>query len=167
MRETEKMIKAADFEARRLPIEAAKAYEEILKSSEATLDCYLNLAVLYFASNDYGFEVSHGLSPQFVAFAFQRMFEVLDEAEYRFGQVSDILFWRKYFKFIIFGEELSIEEVKQMARYSKSLVPYFHLCVVDAEEVDRDVVRRLFEIVRNGDTELKRYVKGILESRLD
>jgi hypothetical protein len=44
------------------------------------------------------------LSPEFVNDAWDRAYELLDEAESRFGQQSEIIFWRHYFRFVVLGE---------------------------------------------------------------
>jgi hypothetical protein len=148
------------------PVEAAEAYERAIAEEDATLDLYLNLAVLYFVCTDFGYQAYHHLSDEFIAKAWDRAFKLLDEAESRFGPDSEITFWRRYFRFVRLGDDPFIEECERLALSGSLLVPYFYLFGYTGEEKHREQAQKLYESVKNGSTEKQRYIRSILENRL-
>lgn len=158
--------RAAALDEQDRPLDAIQAYETAIREPDADIETYLNLAVLYFVCRDFGYLTYHRLPNEFVDTAWRRANELLDEAEVRFGRHAEIDFWNKYFRFVVLGEEPFYEECLKLAREGSSLIPYFHLFTSPEGEQYRDEVRRLFESVRDGSTAKKRYIKGIVESRL-
>ena len=71
---------AAAFDAKDRPVEAAAAYERAIISSEADLDTHINLAVLYFVCNDFGYASHHKLPDSFVVNAWDRAMVLLEQA---------------------------------------------------------------------------------------
>lgn len=72
---------------------------------DADLETYINLAVLYFVYTDFGYIAHHDLSKEFVETAWNRVNELLSEAEAHFGRHPEIEFWMRYFRFVVLGEE--------------------------------------------------------------
>lgn len=157
--------KARQFDAQDKPVEAAGAYEQAISHSDAVLNTFLDLAVLYFNCIDGGYLAYHHLSNDFVAMAWERMFAVLDEAEARFGKRGEIIFWRAYFRWFWFDEALEDERESELARLSGVLDPYFSLFLKSNGTAYREEAERLFEQVRDGTTVRKRYIRSLLESR--
>jgi hypothetical protein len=65
------------------------------------------------------------LSPEFLNDAWDRAYELLDEAESRFGQQSEIIFWRHYFRFVVLGEAPFIQTCQRLWHQVCPLFPRF------------------------------------------
>jgi hypothetical protein len=156
---------ALELDAEDRPIEAANAYEEAVKETDAGFDLYMDLAVLYFVCTDGGYASHHHLSNEFVDRAWERAMQLLDEAESRFGSNDEVEFWRRYFCFISLGEDESIMERERFAS-SKSLIPYFYLFLSGDGKAYYSEAQQLLEQVANGSTAKERYIKSILESKV-
>ena len=153
---------AAFFDAHARPVEAAWAYEIAIQNEDSDPDPFLDLAVLYFECVDFGFAAEHKLSEPFVTGAWQRMLEVLDEPEERFGKHTEVQFWRLYFGLIYFGEKVPESEFKLLAERGDSLVPYFHLFVSSGRKKYVAKARQLLALVANESTQRKRYISSLL-----
>jgi len=154
------------FGKRDEPVQAAQAYEQAIQESTGDLDLFLNLAVLYFVCTDPGYASHHRLSDDFVKIAWDKANKVLDEAESRFGTQAEIIFWRHYFRFVVLGEEPFVDTCRQLAHSSPSLVPYFYLFTSPGGWEYRREAEQLLELVRDGTTAKKRYIRSILKDRL-
>jgi len=161
----QELAKIAD--SRDYPREAALAYEIAIQKYEASLDTILDLAVLYFVCTDFGYSAHHHLLPEFSAKAYERALEILDIAEDRWGQKVEIVFWRQYFRYVVLGDDPFVEMCEQLARSSSSLIPYFYLFTSIEGEKYRPQAQQLFELVKDGTTAKKRYIRSILESRVN
>ena len=155
--------KAAALDAKEQPVEAAEAYEAAIAKSEADLDTYLNLAVLYFVCNDGGYAAHHKLSEPFLNKAWNRMTDLLDEAAQRFGPSAEISFWKRYFEFILRGDDPFYAECQRLVQDGTTLVPYFHLFTSPDGEKYKDEAQKLLALVQSGSTEKERYIKSVLE----
>src|SRR5690349_17354764 len=82
---------------------AANVYEIAIKMPDSTLDAFLNLACLYWESTDLGFNAGTHLESGSMEKAEKRMWEVLNEAEAKYGNYPEIDFWRLYFQFTTLG----------------------------------------------------------------
>ena len=116
---------AMTLDAQDLPLEAARAYEEAIASSDADFDTFINLAVLYFVCVDGGYAAHHGLSQEFVDHAWERAYELLDEAESKFGKQTEIAFWRHYFRFVVLGEAPFIKTCERFLSLALRWCPRF------------------------------------------
>lgn len=159
-----KKEEAMFFDAKDQPVEASQAYEMAIASSEADLDTYINLAVLYFVCNDGGYAAHHKLSRAFLNIAWDRAFELLDEAEFRFGEHPETSFWKLYFNFILLGADPSFNDCERLAQTSRTLIPYFHLFSSPEGEHYRRQAEELLQLVRAGSTAKERYIKSVLEA---
>lgn len=154
---------ALSFDVQVNPLEAAWAYEIAIKEKDADLELFLNLAVLYFECVDFGYAAYHHLSENFAAAAGDRAFDILSEAEERFGKHSEIDFWRLYFSLIYLGDKPSNDAWKELASKGDSLVPYLYLFASSGKVKYQEEAYKLLESVKDGATERKRYIKSILE----
>lgn len=154
---------AAVLDAQDQPVETARAYEAAITSSDADLDTYLNLAVLYFVCNDGGYAAQHQLPISFLDIAWRRAFDVLNEAEQRFGELLEISFWRKYFQFILLGEEPFYEECERLVIGRTMLIPYFYLFGFQEGTKYQQQAEELYNLVKAGSTAKERYIASILE----
>ena len=144
--------------------DAVDAYEALIVSGEARLEDYLDLAVLYLQCGDGGFVAQHHLTQEFVDRAWERVAQVLDEAESRFGDHNEVAFWRLYKQDVV-GDEVQIDDVITLAQRGPSLVPYFFLFASDGGERYVDEARQLMDIC-HGRTTRERLIRSFLTSHV-
>lgn len=156
---------ALSMDAQERPIEAAWAYEIAIQESQVELDLLLNLAVLYFAFDDTGYNSHHHLQMDFVGAAYGRIDKILDVAESRLGKQTEIDFWRLYIS--EFGppyNEPSIEDYEELSRRGDSLMPYYRLYSGSNGTRHEEEVKVLLAQVQDGSTERKRHIRSVLTS---
>jgi hypothetical protein len=153
---------ATAFDESDKPLEAADAYEALLRTEAATLDDYLNLAAVYSESHDFGYIAHHELPREFIARAGRRFSEVLEEAEKRFGQHSEINFWRLYHEYVHGGGEPFVDECRRLTKPEESLVPYFYLFLATDRQLYRAEAERLFRAIQGGRSTRERHIRSIL-----
>ena len=154
---------AEAFDAREMPVEAADAYERAVAASEADIEVYLDLIVLYLVCQDFGYLSHHRLTNEFIDRASSRIPELLTEAARRFGPHNEIEFWHYYASYF-HGTEPQFQKCLELARRGPSLVPYFHLFALpDGEGYSREA-QEVLHSVAGGKTERERYIKSVLES---
>jgi hypothetical protein len=154
---------ALAFDAQVRPLEAAWAYEIAINAPDAEVELFLNLAVLYFECVDVGYAAHHHLSENFVSGAWIRAFEILKAAEARFGNQTELEFWRLYFSFIYSGEEPIDDACRKLAERKDSFIPYLYLFTSSGKKKYLEEASKLLQAVKDGDTERKRYIKSVLE----
>ena len=157
---------AAIFDRQDQPAEAAHAYETAITNSEADLNTYINLAVLYFVCQDFGYAAHHNVPDAFRLTAWDRAGELLDGAKRRFGSQPEIDFWRRYFAFAFLGDPPFYPEAERLAQTGRTLVPYLHLITGPRPERYRQQATKLLESVNAGLTARERYIKSVVESAL-
>ncbi len=155
---------ARKFDAQDCPIEATWAYELAIREPIADLDLYFDLVGVYFACQDGGYVAAHRLNSEFIGSAYYRLFEILDEAEARFGTHTEIEFWRLYVREIVLGADLPDEVYEALARQGDSLMPHYRLYINSSGTRYQEEVKALLSQVRDGSTERKRYIRSVLES---
>lgn len=154
---------ALKFDAQISPVEAAWAYEVAINEPNVEIELFLNLAVLYFGCVDYGYAAHHHLSSDFVSGTWTRAFEILDKAEERFGKHTEVEFWRLYFSYVYSEEEPIDNTCMTLAQRKDSLVPYLYLFTSSGKKQYLNQAQELLELVKDGSTERKRYIKSVLE----
>jgi hypothetical protein len=162
------LSEALRFDAEDQPIEAADAYEAAISQEEdrVTSGTYLDLAVLYFVCNDGGYAAHHHLPQAFLERAWERMFQLPEQAEARFGQHSEFSFWRRFFAYFWLGGEQFQEECAVYVADGRTLVPYFYLYAFssDPDECYRSEAMNLRRQVRSGRTAKDRYILTVLDA---
>lgn len=119
---------ARELDERGKILEAISEYERNSDSENFRLDDLINLSFLYFLVIDPGFSTANNLSGQYIDNCFSRCLELLDIAESKYGNNSEIDFWRKYYPHIFLGEKDFIDEcVDFVNRDKNNFVPYFYL----------------------------------------
>lgn len=154
---------AFKFDAQISPVEAVWAYEVAVNEPDVELEVFLNLAVLYFECGDYGYAAHHHLSGDFVSAAWNRAFEILDKAKERFGEQTEVDFWRLYFPYIYSEEEPIDNACLTLTQRNNSLVPYLYLFTASGKKQYLTQAQELLELVRDGTTARKRYIKSVME----
>lgn len=155
---------ALELDSKDSPAEAAWAYEIAICAPGAECDTFLNLVALYLECSDFGYAAGKGLSDAFVNAAAERARDVLGEAEKRFGETTDVCFWRLYTRERIGYEEVPDQEYEELTRQNDSLLPCFRLYVSSGGAKYRDEIRQLLAQVEDGGTARKRHIKSVLES---
>ena len=154
------MNEAITFDINQQYEEAAEAYEAMLNTSDASADVYINLACLYWVCVDPGTIVSKRLFTH----ASDRMYEVLDEAQAKFGELPEIVFWRLYFNFTILGDPPFPDRALELAQQpDATLVPYFHVYDQTKDPEYRPQVEQLLKATKELPTAKNRYIASILE----
>ena len=157
---------ALEVDAREQPVEAAWAYEIAIHSTEARVDVFLNLALLYFQCVDYGYQVRHQLREEFVSGCWARSFQVLHMAERLFGNQTEVHFLRAYFSSIYSGEKGIEDLCERLAKRNDSLLPAAHLFLAGKTQ-HREAAQELLQSVKDGSTERQRYIKSVIEAALN
>jgi hypothetical protein len=155
---------ALEFDLLDAPVEAAKSYEDALKSDDATKQLFLNLALLYFECCDAGYAAEHRIGQEFLQRASEGMFRVLEQSTIRFGRQAEVVFWRIYFKFILIGSDPEYDQCRELAK--ETIVPSFHLLTAPygAQYVSR--VEELLRRVAERSTFYERYIHSAGSSAL-
>ncbi len=157
--------RAARLDAEDRPLEAAAAYEEALAEADADLDLFLKLAGIYLVCQDFGYIAAKKLADTFVAKAWQRYDEVLDEAERRFGACDRIEFWRHYGRWRVLLDEAEVPKLRDI--HLRGRVP--ESCLVSGEPGDKELlarIRKLYESLSDQNSIIARDLRSIAESRL-
>ena len=157
---------AVVLDAAEKPLEASKAYEEVLAQGGPCIECYLNLAVLYFVCTDFGYLSHHGLPNDFCRRALGRAHELLDEAEHRFGSHNEIEFWRYYFDYAQLGEPPNPLKTRKLLEKGPSHVPVFHLLMLEPDSSYIAEAEALLREISPPQTERERYIVSVLRSVL-
>lgn len=157
---------ALAFDAEDRPLDAIKAYEAAIARSQGSLQSYVNLAVLYFLCTSDGFAGTHGIPPDLVDAAFDKVMVTLDEAEERFGWHPEIQFWRRYVSYHCLGEESFYDEAEELLETGQTSVPCFYLIggPTASKYVERTKV--LLDEISAGRTAKERYITSVLRSHV-
>jgi hypothetical protein len=156
--------RAAAFDAADQPLEAIAAYGDAIRSADASLDTYLDLAGLYFTCRDYGYASYHKLPEEVWAHGAREAVNTLDQAEARFGTYPEIVFWRHYIQWIYLDGEPFVEEAAKLAESGETSVPYFYLFSQSRGSRFVEEAQKLLDSVADGKTARDRYVKNNLLS---
>lgn len=147
-------------------LEAVKCYEnEILNSYFlASLESYINLAFLYW-SFAFLFRVPEDTPEDYSIIGGNRYSKILELGLNNYPNSVELHFWKRYFSHIIYSEEFSVEDCKELIdkyRNNESLVPYFFLYLFDKKkyEVEKN---KLLDECRKQPTAKNIYIKSILE----
>ena len=155
---------ALAFDADDRPVQAITSYESAIASSEADVEGYINLAMLYFECVDGGFQYYHQMSDEYVAGALGRAHATLDRAEERFGRHPEVEFWRHYFAQIYGAGPSFYELAAELCESGVSLVPYLYAVVGPGGEQYVPGAKELLNAVSKGLTTKERYIRSLMGS---
>lgn len=149
--------------------EAIKGYEDaIFEDEETETDAFTNLAFIYWSlANEPPFAFKSGISDRWSIIAGERFPIILEMGIQRQPDTLELIFWKRYFAHIVFGEVFTPEQCKALVEtYSsfESRVPYFFLWLFDKEKyaAERAELQRQCEKER---TTKNRYIISILSTR--
>ena len=104
--------------------------------------------------------------PEVQSQAYTRAVATLEKAAVSFGDDAEIQFWRRYIDYRVLGEPAFPDEaVALFERGSKSAAFYLFTSVGLTEY--SSAAKRLYDEVRDGKSARKRYIAGILKSRVE
>jgi len=148
--------------------DAAEQYERAIAERGVPIEAFLNLAFIYWQATDYGFLTTHGLTPAFVERADTRCSEILEEAQDRYPDHLELVFWSRYFDYMTLGEppldDGRFLEAMKRDRVEASLVYLFPLrptpeCL--------PAVRRMIADAEREPTTKNRYIVAVLRGALN
>lgn len=146
--------------------EASEIYEEIISNGDANLEVFINLACLYWEVTDFGFNTAHNLPMKFIHKAGERMYQVLDEAQERFGTVEEVVFWRYYFNFTTLGDDGFLDRAIELGESGSSHVPYFYIYTQTKNDDYLAQVRQLIVEIENQLTTKNRCILSVVGNKL-
>jgi hypothetical protein len=119
--------------------DAIRLYEELVASGDAELIDYLNLIAIYFNCLDFGYVSAVKVGSEIEENCSSRSFELIDEAELKFGFNDELTFWRGYIPFLGLGDEIGEWELR-----GDSLVPYVYLSRENPTEENIQKAKQLY-----------------------
>ncbi|MDB4912415.1 MAG: hypothetical protein JWM95_59 [Gemmatimonadetes bacterium] len=148
---------ARAFDREELPTSAAWAYELAIQQEGVAVETLLDLAVLYFVMNDPGYFTAHQIDKRMVDEAYPRALAVLDIAEFRFGRLPEIMFWRLHMKERVLGEILPNEVYERLA--SQGVAPAIVALYVATRRSEHSMeASRVFDAQKSVKTARSRYL---------
>ena len=105
-------------------IEAALLYEEATKNCGCPANVYSNLSFIYWQVTEIGFAAYYHLTDDYVKYSGERYESLLEHGLRYFPNNSELGFWRMYFHWYWFNDDI-IEECIKLVK--TCMVPYFFL----------------------------------------
>jgi hypothetical protein len=159
---------ALRFDAENKPLPAIDAYEDAITEGTASLESYLNLAVLYLKCADFGYAAGHRIPDALLDGGFGKALDTLRRARERFGPRPEVRFWELYIPYIYLGDQPNFyEEAEELVQSGETLVPYFYLLARDDWKRFTEGAKRLYASATTPPvTGRKNYVRGLLEANI-
>jgi len=145
---------------------AAALYETVLDEGDRSLRVILNLALLYWRATDFGLATHKRLSHAFFHRAFRRFPELLEEAQRRFPESTEVRFWSRYTAWTdLGGPPLDPDWCKGLLREDPTqLVPAMHLYgLLQGRKAYHKEAEELLRRCREDGTTGARYVVSFIE----
>ncbi len=119
-------------------VKAVELYEKDIEG-KASVESYSNLAFLYwcFAFELFEFNIPNNISEVWSKLGGERYSEILRLGLDKYPNSRELIFWKRYFAHIIFGENFTEEDCRQIIQTYKddeSIVPYFFLYLFDKKK---------------------------------
>lgn len=145
---------------------AVEDYEMEINNSEASLECYINLAFIYWslAFEFFEFSLPNNIPDEMSIIGGNRYPIILELGLKKFPHSIELEFWQKYFANIIFGEGFTINECQTIINKNnkdKSNIPYFLLYLFNKEKYREKMVELMEEIIKYP-TVKNLYIKSII-----
>nr|WP_294860048.1 hypothetical protein [uncultured Fluviicola sp.] len=150
-------------------IEAVKCYEsEIADNPLISADEYINLAFLYwsFAFELFEFDLPNNIMNDYSVIGGNRYQEILNLGLDKFPNNIELHFWKRYFQHIIYGEDFSENDCKELLEkfgVEETIVPYFFLHQFDKEKY-REKISDLLTICNTIPTAKNLYIESIVKN---
>jgi hypothetical protein len=119
-------------------LKAVASYEDEIATQgfSVPLDSFINLAFLYwsFATELFEFVIPNNIPDEWSIIGGERYELILDKGIQCYPNSVELRFWKRYFSFRLYGEDITEEEcIALLDKYDSddSLVPYFFLYLYD------------------------------------
>jgi len=160
------LAQAVRLDRDRTLIEAAASYEQVDLSERLPGDAIANLMALYWQATDFGYSSAYALPRSFVAHAGDRLEQLL-AVEYSMNRQPEPFFWKRYVRWIEYGESLSVEDCQQlMTMHSDYVEPAFHAYSLSGGAVCGELVGALVTRCKKVGTIRAEYVVSVIESTM-
>jgi len=139
-------------------------YQKSIDENELNLEVYLNLAFLYWNFQDFGFFSYFNISEELRSIGYDKYPEIIEKGLSNYPNNLELNFWKKYFQHIIYGEEFSAQDCRQLIeKYgdTKSKVPYFFLYLFDKDKYKEEKIE-LIDDCNKEPTAKNLYIKSVL-----
>ncbi|GAA4917698.1 hypothetical protein [Mucilaginibacter defluvii] len=160
------MLEAVSKDINKEYIAAVTAYEKCISADVLTpLDCYINLAFLYwaFACEHIEFNIPNSIPDEWGTVGSKRCFEIIAKGISLYPDSVEVHFWRRYFKHRLYHDDFTEQECKNIIEnYSdKSVVPFFFLRLFDRANYKTEILILLQQALGNP-TAKNLYIKSFL-----
>jgi len=159
------METAIIYDINRAYIQAARAYETLIRNEGAIADYYINLSFLYwsFAFEWYEFAIPNNIPEYWVKRGGDEFLKVLDLGIEKYSKDIELRFWKRYFLHVSYAEDFTEEACLDLFDLygDKNKIPYFFLYQYDPikYEKQRD---ELLEIIKEKKTAKNLYIESLL-----
>ncbi len=161
------LARARDLDALDSPVAAAWAYELAIGHEPVDVEAFLDVAVIYIAAAEYGYQSAHALPEPYIRGTWEGLTRVLGVARDRFGHCDEISFWARFLQRSVLDEDDQFDDdCRLWLRRRESLVPSFYVYTCLREPSAEADARLLFEQVRAGRTTRDRFILSYLRSNL-
>ena len=148
-------------------VEAADAYEEVLRINGACVAARANLTVLYWQATELGFSAGHALPSEFIQRAADRLHFLLAGVGQEQLTGPEMQFWKMYISWADYGEPLPVERCLQLlADYPAYLEPVLFVFGATEGSQYREEALELVQQCPREATVRNRYVESVLASAL-
>ena len=159
------METAIIYDINRAYIQAARAYETLIRNEGAIADYYINLSFLYwsFAFEWYEFVIPNNIPEYWVKRGGDEFLKILDLGIEKYPKDIELHFWKRYFLHVSYAEDFTEEACLGLFDLygDKNKIPYFFLYQYDPikYEKQRD---ELLEIIKEKKTAKNLYIESLL-----
>lgn len=146
---------------------ALKIYEDEFSEGNGTSDDYIRAAFILFVIQDYGFRSEQEIPSEIIDRAWMDSMAYLDIASKDTARKQEVFFWKKYFAYVILGENDFVGACKEYIREG-CLMPYVYL--INTDTSDKTYVEKasqLYSSVKEDFSFKAQYIKSILQALVD
>lgn len=159
------METAITYDINRAYIQAARAYETLIRGEDAMTDYYINLSFLYwsFAFEWYEFVIPNNIPEYWVKRGGDEFLKILDLGIEKYPKDIELHFWKRYFLHVSYAEDFTEKACLDLFDLygDKNKIPYFFLYQYDPIKYkkQRD---ELLEIIKEKKTAKNLYIESLL-----
>lgn len=160
------MNKAVKEEINKRYLKAIEIYEDELKSSNSSLESFINLSFIYWASafELFEFDLPNNIPDDISIIGGNRYPIILELGLNYYPDSIELNFWQKYFAHISYGNSFTAIECQSIIDRNKkdvSKVPYFFMYLFDKQKFKNQTYELMLEI-NEYPTAKNLYIKSIL-----
>ncbi|MBB6239874.1 hypothetical protein HDC90_004536 [Pedobacter sp. AK013] len=150
-------------------IEAVKCYEEEINgNSHPDINCFINLAFLYwsFATEQIEFNEPNKIPEEWSLIGGENFLPTLDKGLENYPGNLELIFWKQYLSYRLYMTDFSENDCKSLIKQygnENSLVPYFFLYLFD-EKSHSEKINELRKICKGLPTAKNIYISSFIEN---